>query len=114
MPQRYDTDEIDEENASAHPAELDSRTLYVYQNGSFWPLLRKRQGRPPRYPVETLRPNESIFFEGHTKPVHAIYERAKRLGIQITQRVVTENGKKGVRVWHVGRRDETRTDGTPL
>lgn len=99
-----DKDEIDEEKAGEHPDNLDSSTLYVYLNGRFWPVRRKRRGRLPRYPIEKLRPKESMFFEGHEAPITGIYVRARALGIKIAQRVVEENGKVGVRVWHLGPR----------
>lgn len=82
----------------------DWEQLYVFRNGRYMPVDRRWPGPKPKYPLHQLLLNESFFVPFHrTKaaPIKSLYDRAKRLDITIKQKVVSEKGQVGVRVWRL-------------
>jgi len=80
--------------------------LYAYENGEFVPVSVGRPGRRPKYPIHKLDVGDSFFVEGAKGHVSAVYQTARRKGIKVIQRPMTEedeygNPVKGVRVWRV-------------
>jgi hypothetical protein len=78
--------------------------LFVHRNGQFRPVKLRVPGRKPKYPLHRLEVNESFFIpfrERKPAPMSFLFQRAKKLNIKIKQRVLTEQGQPGVRVWRV-------------
>ena len=97
--------EVDEKFWGQHPSKNPPTTVYIFYEGEFLPVRNLRgEGRRPRWPIDRLRIGESFFIPGYDKPLGAIYERGKALALKIAQRVVTEQGQQGIRVWNTGYR----------
>lgn len=78
--------------------------LFVYRNGQFRPVKLRMPGRRPKYPLHRLEVGESFFIpfkERKPAAMSFLFQRAKKLNIKIRQRVLTEQGQPGVRVWRV-------------
>jgi len=93
--------------------------LYALENGEYIPVNVKRPGRKPKYPLHQLRIGESFFIPGAVEPLNSVYQRARKRGMKVKQKVVTEEDStgqplQGVRVWYTGNRDDVeRKKGDP-
>lgn len=62
-------------------------------------------GRKPFYPVKTMEPGDSFFVPANEEKIETvrstINSNARRNGVRIAIRKVTENNKLGLRVWRV-------------
>jgi len=82
----------------------DGEQLYVVRNGRFVPTAIRMPGRRPKYPLHELEVGESFFIpftSEKVKTLSFLSHRAKKLQIKIKQKVLTEQGQRGVRVWRV-------------
>jgi len=61
-------------------------------------LLRK--GRPPRWPIRSMKPGDSFFTIDRNAKQAVSYAKRKGIG-KFIARVVHEDGVKGYRVWRV-------------
>lgn len=82
------------------------RQLYVQNNdGQFVPISVKLPGPKPKYPLHKLSVGQSFFVPLNDPkkrtPIRGIYQRARNMEIKVRQRVMTENGVPGVRVWRI-------------
>lgn len=66
------------------------------------PLPPLVAGRHAKYPWRTMEVGDSFVFPGARSGAGAsIVNGAKATGFKFTQRVVTENGERVVRIWRV-------------